>query len=58
MLDNLAENVAEYLLDWVRFCTMGTVVGCPLFRGYLSIEVNGETVGSFESVCYLVDVCY
>ena len=34
------------------------VAGCPLFRGCLSIEVNGRTVGTFGIVCYIVDVCY
>ena len=32
------------------------VAGCPLFRGYLSIEVNGRTVGTFRIVRYIVGV--
>ena len=33
-----------------------TVAGCPLFRGCLSIEVNGRTVGTFRIVCYMMGV--
>ena len=33
------------------------VVGCPLFRGCLSIEVNGRTVGTFRIVRYIMGVC-
>ena len=33
-------------------------MGCPLFRGCLSIEVNGMAVGTFRIVCYIVGVCY
>ena len=32
------------------------VAGCPLFRGCLSIEVNGRTVGTFRTVRYIVGV--
>ena len=28
-------------------CPLYGVAGCPLFRGCLSIEVNGRTVGTF-----------
>ena len=33
--------------------TVVQTVGCPLFRGFLSSEVNGRTVGPF---CYIVGV--
>ena len=33
------------------------VAGCPLFRGCLSIEVNGRTVGTFRIVRYIMGVC-
>ena len=33
-------------------------MGCPLFRGCLSIEVNGRAVGTFRIVCYIVGVHY
>ena len=31
-----------------------TVVGCPLFRGRLKIEVNGRIVGAFVILCVSV----
>ena len=31
-------------------------MGCPLFRGCLSIEVNGRTVGTFKIVRYIMGV--
>ena len=34
------------------------VAGCPLFRGCLSIEVNGRAVGTFRIVRYIVGVRY
>ena len=34
------------------------VAGCLLFRGCLSIEVNGMAVGTFKIVSYIVGVCY
>ena len=34
------------------------VAGCPLFRGCLSIEVNGRTIGTFRTVRYIVGVRY
>ena len=37
-------------------CPLYGVVGCPLFRGCLSIEVNGRTVGTFRIVRYIVGV--
>ena len=30
-------------------CLLYGVAGCPLFRGCLSIEVNGRTVGNFQN---------
>ena len=39
-------------------CPLYGVAGCPLFRGCLSIEVNGRTVGTFRIVRYIVGVCY
>ena len=38
-------------------CPLYGVAGCPLFRGCLSIEVNGRTVGTFKIVSYIVGVC-
>ena len=35
-------------------CPLYGVAGCPLFRGCLSIEVNGRTVGTFRIVRYIV----
>ena len=47
----------------VKYClrTIGTsktvgVVGCPLRRGCLSIEVNGRTIGTFRIVHYIMGV--
>ena len=37
-------------------CPLHGVVGCPLFRGCLSIEANGRTVGTFRIVRYIVGV--
>ena len=37
-------------------CPLYGVAGCSLFRGCVSIEVNGRTVGTFGIVCYIVDV--
>ena len=39
-------------------CPLYGVVGCPLFRGCLSIEVNGRAVGTFRIVHYIVGVRY
>ena len=39
------------MYNWDREnCPLYGVVGCPLFRGCLSIEVNGRTVGTFRIV--------
>ena len=39
-----------FVYDWeCENCPLYRVAGCPLFRGCLSIEVNGRTVGE---VCY------
>ena len=67
MVDNLAEKVSECPLNWGRSvlfaynwngekCLLYAVAGCPLFRGCLSIEVNGRTVGTFRIVGYIVGV--
>ena len=37
-------------------CPLYAVAGCPLFRGCLSIEVNGRTVGTFRIVRYIMGV--
>ena len=68
MVDNLAEKVNECLLNrglqvlfaynWDREgCPLYRVAGCQLLRGCLSIEVNGRTVETFRTVCYIVGVC-
>ena len=45
--------------NWDREkCPLYGVAGCPIFRGYLSIEVNGRTVGTFKIVHYIMGVCY
>ena len=37
------------MYNWDREnCPLYGVAGCPLFRGCLSIEVNGRTVGTSE----------
>ena len=66
MVDNLAEKVGKCPLNpgqvlltynWDRKkCPLYGVAGCLLFRGYLSIEVNGRTVGTFRIVHYIVGV--
>ena len=69
MVDNLAEKVDECPLNrdrlvllvynWDREnCLLYGVAGCPLFRGCLSIEVNGRAVGIFIIVRYIVGVRY
>ena len=37
-------------------CPLYGVAGCPLFRGCLSIEVNGRTVWTFRIVRYIMGV--
>ena len=39
-------------------CPLYGVPGCLLFRGCLSIEVNGKAVGTFIFVRYIVGVRY
>ena len=39
-------------------CPLYGVAGCPLFRGCLSIEVNGRAVRTFIIVRYIVGVRY
>ena len=69
MVDNPAEKVDEcplnrgpkvlFAYNWDReSCPLYGVAGCPLFRGCLSIEVNGKTVGTFRIVRYIVGVRY
>ena len=69
MVDNLAEKVDECPLNWGRCvllaynwdrenCPLYGVVGCLLFRGCLSVEVNGRAVGTFRIVHYIVGVRY
>ena len=66
-MDNLAEKVDECPLNWGRKVSFAyncdhenyplyRVVGCPLFRGCLSIEVNGRTVWTFRIVPNIVGV--
>ena len=45
--------------NWDREnCPLYGVAGCPLFRGYLSIEINGRAIGTFRIVRYIVGVRY
>ena len=45
--------------NWDREnCPLYGVAGCLLFRGCLSIEVNGRAVGTFRIVRYIVGVRY
>ena len=47
------------MYNWDReSCPLYGVAGCPLFRGCLSIEVNGMAVGTFRIVRYIVGVRY
>ena len=47
------------MYNWDREnCPLYEVAGCPLFRGCLSIEVNGRAVGTFIIVRYIVGVHY
>ena len=66
-MDNLAEKVDEcplnrgcgvlFAYNWdCKNCLLYGVAGCPLFRGCLSIEVNGRTVRTFGIVLYIVGV--
>ena len=61
MVDSPAEKVDECPLNrghlvlpaynWdCEHCPLYGVVGCPLFRCCLSIEVNGRTVGTFRYI--------
>ena len=45
--------------NWDRKnCPLYGVAGYPLFKGCLSIEVNGSTVGTFRIVRYIMGVCF
>ena len=47
------------MYNWDREnCPLYGVAGCPLFRGCLSIEVNGRAVGIFRIVHYIMGVRY
>ena len=39
-------------------CPLYRAARCPLFRGCLSIEVNGRTVGTFRIVHYIMGVYF
>ena len=54
-MDYLAEKVDKCSLN--ENCSLYKVAGCLLFRGCLSIEVNGRTVGTFKIVHYIMCVC-
>ena len=67
MVDNPAEKIdACLLIGVVEYClrAIGTakkcplygVVGCPLFKGCLCIELNGRTVGTFRITRYIMGV--
>ena len=67
MVSNFAEKVDECPLNrgrWVLFKynwdhesrPLYRVARCLLFRGYLSIEVNGKTVGTFRIVRYIMGI--
>ena len=50
-------SLSIVLYNWEREnCPLHEVARCPLFRGCLSIEVNGRIVGTFRIVHYTVDV--
>ena len=49
---NLNRVLLEYNWDSEN-CVLYGVVGCPVFRGRLSIEANGRTVGTFRTVHYV-----
>ena len=59
MVENPVEKIDECPLTGVveYCCPLYGVAGCPLFRGCLSIEVNGRAVGTFRIVRYVVGVC-
>ena len=47
------------MYNWDREnCPLYRVAECPLFRGCLSIEVNGRAIGTFRIVHYIVGVRY
>ena len=65
MVDNLAKKVGKCPLNCDRYvlfaynwdresCSLYGVARCPLFRGCLSIGVNGRTVRTFGIVHYIV----
>ena len=45
------------MYNWdLEGCPLHGVVGCPLFRGCLCIEVNARVVGTFRIARYIVGV--
>ena len=52
-VDCIPEHYKDSNMNWDhKKCSLYGVAGCPLFRGCLSIEVNGMTVGTCGIVCY------
>ena len=46
----------SFVYNWKHEnCPLYKVVGCPLFRGCLSIEANGRTVKTFKIVRYIIE---
>ena len=45
-------------IEYCESCPLYGVARCLLFRGCLSIEVNGRPIGAFRIVCYIVGVRY
>ena len=65
-MDNLAEKVecplnqghsVMFAYNWdPKNSPLYGVVGCPLFRGCLSTEVNGRTVGTFRIIHHVMGI--
>ena len=57
--ENVAMSLQNLKTHWEHEnCPLYEVAGCPLFRGCLSIEVNGRAIGTFRIVRYIVGVRY
>ena len=65
MVDNLAKkvdtksgivNYCLHIIGSTKNCLLYGIVGCPLFRGCLSIEVNVRPVWTSRIVRYVVGV--
>ena len=53
----MSTKLGLFAYSWQREnCLLYGVAGCLLFRGFLSIKVNGGTVGTFGIVRYVVGV--